>query len=207
MAKKTRPPFSGANPATPETTERDTAWVYRTDGDAPADEVTRRAPAKRAATAKRSKKRAASDAPVSASAHYDEANAIVRRAMARGAVASAIPVPIADMAALGAVHVMMVRALAREYGVPDDQGHARTVVAAVAGGAASRWLGAGIGRSALKVLPGGALLAALALPAATGAATYALGQVVIAHLEAGGGLHDLDPKAAAKHARALRDAA
>ena len=210
MAKKTRPSFSGAAPAsaTPETTERDTAWVYRTDGEATADgetaagEAPRHAPARRAAAAKRTK-RAASDG----SAHQDEANEIVRKYMTRGVIASAIPVPFADMAALGAVHVMMVRALAAEYGVPFDQGRARAVVAAVAGGAVSRFIGNGIGRAALKALPGGAVLAGLALPAATGATTYALGQIVIAHFEAGGGLHDLDAKAAAKHARAADGAA
>jgi uncharacterized protein (DUF697 family) len=218
MAKKTRPSFSAAKPAA----KRDTAWVYRTDGAAPAEAkpaarskaasrakpVSRAkpaAPAKPAARARpASPARPALPASPAFSSHYDEARAIVRRYAAGGALASAIPLPLVDLAAVGAVHVLMVRAIAAEYGVPFDRVSGRAAIAAVAGGAVSRWIGRGVGRSALKALPGiGALAGAAAMPASTGAATYALGRIVVAHFESGGSLRDLDADAAARHARAI----
>jgi uncharacterized protein (DUF697 family) len=114
-----------------------------------------------------------------------------------------IPVPFIDLAAVGAVHVMMVRAIAAAYGVPASRVVGRAAIAAVAGGTVSQWVGRDVGRSALQAVPGIGLLAAAAMPASTGAATYALGRIVIAHFESGGTLGDLDAAAAARHAPAI----
>lgn len=219
MAKKTRPSFSAPKPAAakPETTSRDTAWVYRTDGAAPAAPAKRAARAKPAARVKppRPAKRAARVEPAepeerverARSAHYTDARAILGRYAAGGAVASVIPLPFVDLAAVGAVHVMMVRAIAAAYGLPFDKVLVKAAIAAVAGGAVSHWVGRDLGRSALKALPGIGVLAGAAIPASTGAATYALGRIVIAHFEAGGHLGNLDAEAAARHARTIDGAA
>lgn len=169
MAKRTRPSFSASKPATSKTgtTTPDTAWVYRTEDGTPE-----------------------SGEPAH-TAHYEEAQAILRKYAIRGAFASSIPVPIVDMAALGAVHVRMVRAIAELYGVPFDQVRARAVVTAVAGGAVTRSMGKGL----LKAVPGIGAVAAVAMPAWAGTATYALGKMVIKHFESGGGMDDLDPDA------------
>ncbi|MBA3949517.1 MAG: DUF697 domain-containing protein, partial [Acidobacteria bacterium] len=202
MAKKTRPSFSAAKPAAPS---RDTAWVYRTDGDAPAARAKRSAAAKPTARAKPAA-RVKSPRPVepverAPTAHYDDARAILSRYVAGGAAASAIPLPFVDLAAVGAVHVMMVRAIAAEYGLPFDRVAIKAAIAAVAGGAVSHWMGRAVGRSALKALPGIGAFAAAAVPVSTGATTYALGRIVIAHFESGGSLADLDAEAAARHTR------
>ena len=133
----------------------------------------------------------------------------MRRYAAGSAAASLIPLPLVDIAAGTAVHLLMVRAIAAEYGVPFSRASAKAAIASAAGGAAARWVGRGVGRSALKALPGvGSLAAMAAMPASAGSATYLLGRIFIAHFESGGALDDLDAAAAEKHTRTVsRDAA
>lgn len=109
-----------------------------------------------------------------------------------------------DLAAVAGVEMLMVRAIAAEYGVPFERAAAKAAIAAIAGAAVSRWAGRGIARSALKALPGiGALAALASMPVSTSASTYLIGRIVVAHFEAGGRLHDLDAAAARRHAQAL----
>lgn len=117
-----------------------------------------------------------------------------------------LPLPFVDIAAGTAVHLLMVRAIAAEYGVAFSRAAAQAAIASAVGGEAARWFGHGVGRSALKALPGvGSLAAMAAMPASAGSATYLLGRIFIAHFESGGALHDLDAAAAETHSRALKN--
>lgn len=200
MAKKTRPSFS---PTPAAQTRRETSWVYRTGADAPQPDAPQHeaqlepAPPVPAAPA-------AQPAPSTHSAHYETARGIVRGHSTGCAAASLIPIPFVDLASLTVLHTAMVRALAREYGVPFEKVAAKAAIASVAGTGLSSWAARGAGRSMLKALPGIGTVAALATsPAFAAGASYAIGRIFIAHFEAGGGLHDLTAGAAAAHAKAL----
>ncbi len=121
---------------------------------------------------------------------------IVKRNTYIAAGVAAVPVlpPGVDLAALGGVQVLMIKQLSDLYRVPFKENVARNVVAALVGTLSSRVLAAGVVGSMLKVLPGfGAVIGGLlALPAVSGAVTYALGKVFVKHFEEGGTLLDLD---------------
>lgn len=121
---------------------------------------------------------------------------IVKRNTYIAAGVAAVPVlpPGVDIAALGGVQVLMIKQLSDLYRVPFKENVARNVVAALVGTLSSRVLAAGVVGSMLKVLPGfGAVIGGLlALPAVSGAVTYALGKVFVKHFEEGGTLLDLD---------------
>lgn len=225
MAKKTRPSFSpgptGKTGRAPKA-NADTAWVYRTDGAAPAKparaaaspkarsprsrKTARKPPARAAAPARA--RRGPAPAARPSSAHYEPARGLVRRYAAGSAAAGLVPIPLLDLAAVAGVHMLMVRAVAAEYGVPFEKAAAKAAIAAIAGSTIAHAARAGIARSALRLLPGlGSLAAVASLPASAGASTYLIGRIVIAHFESGGGLHDLDADAAARHADALNGTA
>ena len=121
---------------------------------------------------------------------------IVKRNTYIAAGVAAVPVlpPGVDLAALGGVQVLMIKQLSDLYRVPFKENVARKVGAALVGTLSSRVLAAGVVGSMLKVLPGfGAVIGGLlALPAVSGAVTYALGKVFVKHFEEGGTLLDLD---------------
>jgi uncharacterized protein (DUF697 family) len=121
---------------------------------------------------------------------------IVKRNTYIAAGVAAVPVlpPGVDLAALGGVQVLMIKQLSDLYRVPFKENVARNLVAALVGTLSSRVLAAGVVGSMLKVLPGfGAVIGGLlALPAVSGAVTYALGKVFVKHFEEGGTLLDLD---------------
>lgn len=121
---------------------------------------------------------------------------IVKRNTYIAAGVSAVPVfaPMLDLAAIGGVQVLMIKQLSDLYRVPFKENVARNLVAALVGTLSYRVLAAGVVGSIFKVLPGfGAVIGGLlALPAVSGAVTYALGKVFVKHFEEGGTLLDLD---------------
>ena len=113
---------------------------------------------------------------------------LVRRMSYWSAGAGAIPLPFIDVAAVIGVQVKMLRDLARFYNVPFDEVRAKSVIGVLIGGVLPFHFGA-----LVKSLPGfGTLAGGLALLAAAGAATYALGKVFVEHFESGGTLLDFD---------------
>jgi len=212
MAKQKRPSFSFAPPAAK--TPRDTAWVYRTDGEEPPDAAELPEGLERVEETHVSPMLDTPNMPVAATApaagtrsdRYEPARAVVRRYAAGSAVVSLVPVPFLDLAGVAVVVGAMVRAIAKVYGVPFEKAAATAAISAVAGGAGSGWLGRRLGRAVLRAIPGAGAVAAVALPAAAGASTYAIGRIFIAHFESGGSLKDLHADAAARHARTLEAA-
>lgn len=118
----------------------------------------------------------------------DPTERLITRHVALAMGAAALPVPLADIAAVTWVQVDLVERLARKHGVEGDRSRARTAVLALAGAAAAR-----LGGSLVKAVPGGGWLVGGATQLVlAGATTYALGQVYREHFEADGSLEAPD---------------
>jgi uncharacterized protein (DUF697 family) len=108
--------------------------------------------------------------------------------------AALIPMPGADLLAVSAVQLNMLRSLAKIYGVGFMDALGKNIISAVAGGSAAR-----LGASLVKAIPGvGTIVGELSMPVLSGASTYALGRVVASHFQKGGTLDDFDVKTAKK---------
>lgn len=102
--------------------------------------------------------------------------------------AGLVPVPVVDFVAVTGIQVDLIRQLCVLHGVRFDESTGKVWVGALTGGAVAR-----IGASAIKAIPGiGSLLGGLSMSIASGASTYAVGQVVRRHLEAGGTMQNFD---------------
>ncbi len=102
-----------------------------------------------------------------------------------------VPVPVFDVLVISAALVELVEKLTDLYGVPSDRPRFKTLVAALVGGLGSYWLSSLSLYSFSKVIPGWRWFAAgAAMPLSAGAVTYAVGSVLLQHLEAGGTLDE-----------------
>ncbi len=122
------------------------------------------------------------------------ARRIVRRHVAVAATLGLAPLPLVDLATTTAVSLAMLRRLARYYGTPFRSDLGKSAIAALTGGAAAGGGALGLSSAAKAVPVVGSGLAIVAGPAATGAVTYAMGRVFIAHFGSGGTLFDFDPE-------------
>jgi len=102
--------------------------------------------------------------------------------------AGLLPIPLADFVAVTAVQLDLIRQLCVLHGVHYEEGTGKMWVGALTGGAVAR-----LGASVIKALPGiGTVLGGVSMSIASGASTWAVGQVVQKHLGAGGGMTDFD---------------
>lgn len=124
----------------------------------------------------------------------NKASEIIKNHVGFSLGAALIPMPGADLLAVSAVQLNMLRSLAKIYGIGFMDTLGKNIISAVAGGSAAR-----LGASLVKAIPGvGTIVGELSMPALSGASTYALGRVVANHFEKGGTLDDLDVKNARK---------
>lgn len=108
--------------------------------------------------------------------------------------AALVPFPGADLLAVSAVQLNMLRQMAKLYQVSFMDSLGQNIISAVVGGSAAR-----IGASLVKAIPGvGTIIGELSMPVLSGASTWALGRVVAKHLAKGGTLEDMDLKLARK---------
>ncbi len=108
--------------------------------------------------------------------------------------AGLLPIPIADFVAVTAIQLDLIRQLFTLHGVTYEEGTGKIWVGALTGGAMAR-----IGASALKAIPGiGSILGGVSMSIASGASTYAVGQVIKSHLAAGGTMKDFNVDEARK---------
>jgi len=108
--------------------------------------------------------------------------------------AALVPFPGADLLAVTAVQVNMLRQLAIVYKVSFMDVLGKNIISAVVGSSAAR-----LGASLVKAIPGvGTIIGELSMPILSGASTWALGRVVASHFHNGGTLEDLDLKYARK---------
>jgi len=104
--------------------------------------------------------------------------------------AGLIPVPFVDLAMVGGVQIQMVRRLSQVYGVPFSKNQGKSIVAGLAGSMIPATSALGTA-SVMKGVPVvGTLISALAMPALSAGATYAIGMAFIEHFASGGTLLD-----------------
>lgn len=121
-----------------------------------------------------------------------QANEIIKNHVGFSMGAALVPFPGADLLAVSAVQLNMLRQLAKLYNVGFFDTLGKNVISAIAGTGVAR-----LGASLIKAIPGvGTVIGELSMPALSGASTYALGQVVAHHFQKGGTLEDLDFKTA-----------
>ena len=102
--------------------------------------------------------------------------------------AALVPFPGADLLAVTAVQVNMLRQLAALYKVGFMDVLGKNIISAIVGSSAAR-----LGASLVKAIPGvGTIIGELSMPVLSGASTWALGRVVAYHFHNGGTLEDLD---------------
>ena len=118
----------------------------------------------------------------------DLADRIIQDHTTYALAAGAIPVPLADIAAVAAVQLDLVRALAKVYEVNFDPATGKALVVSLVGASAAR-----LGASIAKSVPGvGWIPGAIAQAGLSGASTYAVGHLFRAHFAREGTLKDLD---------------
>lgn len=114
-------------------------------------------------------------------------NEIIRDHVVWSMAAGLVPIPIADMAAVSAVQLDMLSKLATTYGVKFSLLDAKAILSALVGGGAAR-----IGANLLKLIPGaGTVIGGMSMSIASGASTYAVGQVAVNQFASGQDLGSL----------------
>ncbi len=119
-----------------------------------------------------------------------KANDIIKNHVGFAASAGLIPFPGADLAAVTAVQLNMLRQLAKLYNVNFMESLGKNIITAVAGSSVAR-----VGASLVKAIPGvGTIIGEMSMAALSGASTYALGKTFARHFANGGSLENFDLK-------------
>lgn len=125
----------------------------------------------------------------------EEANSIIKNHMIWSMGAGFIPVPIADLFAVSAIQLDMIRQLAKLYEIDFKQTEGKAYISALTGSGLAR-----LGARAIKFIPGvGSILGGITMAALSGASSYALGEVFKKHFETGGTFLDFDPSRLKKY--------
>lgn len=118
------------------------------------------------------------------------ADTIVRNHVVWSMGAGMIPVLIADIFAVSAIQLDMVRQMSKLYDVEFNELQGKAIVSSLTGATVARLAA----RSVVKLLPGvGSMIGGVAVSVFAGASTYALGEVFKKHFESGGTILDFDP--------------
>ena len=119
------------------------------------------------------------------------ADTIIRNHSVWSLGAGAIPLALADLAAVSAVQVDMIRSLCEVYEVDFNATKGKALVSSLTSAALAR-IGAA---SVVKMVPvAGTLVGSVTGGVLAGASSYALGQAFKTHLSHGGTILDLDPE-------------
>jgi uncharacterized protein (DUF697 family) len=117
------------------------------------------------------------------------ADSIIRNHIIWSMGAGFIPVAIADVFAVSAVQLDMIRQLSKAYDLDFKETEGKALITALTGSTLAR-----IGASAVKLIPGiGSVLGGFSMSILSGASTYALGEVFKTHFSTGGTFLDFDP--------------
>jgi uncharacterized protein (DUF697 family) len=130
---------------------------------------------------------------------------LVERFSLWSGAAGLIPVPLVDLAAVGGVQIQMLRRISQIYNVPFSENRGKALIASLAGSMipASSVLGT---TSIIKGVPVvGTVVCAIAMPALSAGATYAIGMAFIEHFASGGTLLDFNPPDYREFIKAQRD--
>jgi uncharacterized protein (DUF697 family) len=119
----------------------------------------------------------------------DSANSIIKNHMIWSMGAGFIPVPIADLFAVSAIQLDMIRQMCKLYEIDFKQTEGKAIITALTGSGLAR-----LGARAVKFIPGvGSILGGITMSVLSGASTFALGEVFKKHFETGGTFLDFDP--------------
>ncbi len=118
----------------------------------------------------------------------NHANTIVKNHIVWSMGAGFIPVPIADLFAVTAIQLDMIRQLSNLYDVDFKETSGKAIITSLSGASVAR-----MGARAIKFIPGvGSVLGGVTLAVLSGASTYALGEVFKTHFDNGGTFLDFD---------------
>jgi len=118
------------------------------------------------------------------------AETIIRNHVVWSMGAGMIPVLIADIFAVSALQLDMIRQLCKVYGVDFSETQGKAIVTSLTSSTIARVTAGSI----VKIIPGlGSLLGGVTVSVFAGASTYALGEVFKKHFELGGTILDFDP--------------
>ena len=121
------------------------------------------------------------------------AERLVKRYALWSGVAGLIPLPVVDLTAIGALQLQMLRRISQIYNVPFAENRGRAILSCLAGSIVPVASVNGV-TSLLKGVPGlGTAAGAVAMPALSASATYAIGTAFITHFSAGGTLNNFAP--------------
>jgi uncharacterized protein (DUF697 family) len=125
----------------------------------------------------------------------EEADSIIKNHMIWSMGAGLIPVPIADLFAVSAIQLDMIRQLAKLYEIDFKQTEGKAYITALTGSSLAR-----LGARAIKFIPGvGSVLGGVTMAVLSGASSFALGEVFKKHFETGGTFLDFDPQRLKKY--------
>ncbi len=121
----------------------------------------------------------------------EDADTIIRNHVAWSMGMGLIPVLMADIFAVSALQLDMIKQLCKVYGVDYKETEGKAIVTSLTSSTLAR-LGAA---SIVKLIPGiGTILGGITVSSFAGASTYALGEVFKKHFSEGGTILDFDPK-------------
>lgn len=124
-----------------------------------------------------------------------EAQNVVKNNTITSMASGLIPLPLVDILSLSNIQFHMIQTLAEHYETPTDNVKKSLITSFISGSLpVASVLGLG---SIIKSMPGiGSLAGSGSVSMASGAVTYAVGQVFIRHFELGGTLQDFNPDSA-----------
>jgi uncharacterized protein (DUF697 family) len=123
------------------------------------------------------------------------ANSVIQNHMIWSMGAGFIPVPIADLFAVSAIQLDMIRQMCKIYDIDFKETEGKAVITALTGSGLAR-----LGARAIKFIPGvGSILGGVTMAVLSGGSTYALGEVFKKHFETGGTFLDFDPSRLKKY--------
>ncbi len=113
---------------------------------------------------------------------------IIKSHMIFSIAAGAIPIPLADIAAVTAIQVDMVKQLSAAYNIPYDENKGKSFASSLAGATLAKF-----GASLVKAIPGVGSVAGMGMQMVlSGATTYAIGHVFKSHFSKDGSLSDFN---------------
>lgn len=125
-----------------------------------------------------------------------DANTIIRNHVAWSMGMGLIPVLMADIFAVSALQLDMIKQLCKVYDVDYKETEGKAIITSLTSSTVAR-LGAA---SVVKLIPGiGTILGGITVSSFAGASTYALGEVFKKHFSSGGTILDFDPKGLKKY--------
>jgi uncharacterized protein (DUF697 family) len=116
---------------------------------------------------------------------HKAAQKIVARHKNYAALGGLVPLPVANIGAVTAVNLRMVRQLSALYEVPFERDRTRALIVALVGGAVPTGVGTAASTTLMWVIPGGLLVGLGAAALTAGALTRGIGHVFIESFEAG----------------------